>query len=293
METRKVIVGTRGSDLAVRQAESMVQFLIDQGLEVTWKRFTTSGDKWLAGPLDKQVGTGFFTKELEDSLQAREVDLLIHSFKDVALERPEGTVQACVPTRENPLDWLVMRPGAPERPVIGTSSERRRRFLEKAMPLATFTWIRGNVPTRLQRVRDGLLRDEPLHGTVLAAAGLERLGLDLSGLSVRAFGPRELLPAPAQGALMAETRTDRMDLVEVLKEFNDPATERCARLERAVLAGIGGGCQQPLGAFAELMADGSVHLRAAFAAEDGLRWSEEQGMDDSRVVAAVVKGLGW
>jgi hydroxymethylbilane synthase len=197
METRKVVVGTRGSDLAVRQAESMVQFLLDQGLEVTWKRFTTSGDKWLAGPLDKQVGTGFFTKELEDSLQAREVDLLIHSFKDVALERPEGTVQACVPTRENPLDWLVMRPGAPERAVIGTSSERRRRFLEKALPLATFTWIRGNVPTRLQRVREGLLRDEPLHGTVLAAAGLERLGLDLSGLDIRTFGPKELLPAPA------------------------------------------------------------------------------------------------
>jgi len=289
----RVIVGTRGSDLAVRQAESMVQFLIDQGLEVTWKRFTTSGDKWLAGPLDKQVGTGFFTKELEDSLQAREVDLLIHSFKDVALERPEGTVQACVPLRQNPLDWLVMRPGAPERPVIGTSSERRRRFLDKALPQASFTWIRGNVPTRVQRVREGLLREEPLHGTVLAAAGLERLGLDLSGLEIRAFGPEELLPAPAQGALLAETRSDRMDLVEVLRAFNDPATERCARLERSVLAGIGGGCQQPLGAFAQLMADGSVHLRAAFAAEEGLRWSEGRGSEDSRVVAEVVKGLGW
>ena len=289
----KIIVGTRGSELAVRQAESMVQFLIDQGIEVTWKRFTTSGDAWLAGPLDKQVGTGFFTKELEDSLQALDVDLLIHSFKDVALERPEGTVQACVPARENPVDWLVMRPEAPARPVIGTSSERRRRFLEKAMPQATFTWIRGNVPTRLQRVREGVLRDEPLHGTVLAAAGLERLGLDLTGLQVRAFGPDELLPAPAQGALLAETRSDRIDIVEALRGFHHGETARCARLERCVLAGIGGGCQQPLGAHATLEADGSLHLRAAFAAEDGLRWAEAQGFEDTRVVADVVKGLGW
>jgi len=289
----KVVIGTRGSELAVRQAESMVQFLIDQGLEVTWKRFTTRGDAWLAGPLDKQVGTGFFTKELEESLLAEDVDLLIHSFKDVSLDRPEGIIQACVPKRQNPVDWLLMRPDAPACPVIGTSSERRRRFLEKALPGASYTWIRGNVPTRLQRVRDGLLREEPLHGTVLAAAGLERLGLDLTGLDVRALRPDELLPAPAQGALLAETRSDRGDLVEALRGFHDPIAERCAHLERRVLAGIGGGCQQPLGAFAEILADGSLRLRAAFAAEDGLRWAEAEGMDDARVLADVVKGLGW
>jgi hydroxymethylbilane synthase len=271
----------------------MVQFLIGQGLEVTWKRFTTRGDAWLAGPLDKQVGTGFFTRELEESLLARDVDLLIHSFKDVALERPEGIIQACVPRRENPVDWLVMRPDAPDRPVIGTSSERRRRFLEVALPNASFTWIRGNVPTRLQRIRDGRLREEPLHGTVLAAAGLERLGLDLSGLEVRALRPEEILPAPAQGALLAETRYDRGDLVEILRAFHDSAAERCAHLERRVLAGIGGGCQQPLGAFAELQQEGSLRLRAAFAAEEGLRWAASEGTDDDRLLADVVKGLGW
>ncbi len=289
----KVVIGTRGSELAVRQAESMVQYLIDQGLEVTWKRFTTRGDAWLAGPLDKQVGTGFFTRELEESLLAKDVDLLIHSFKDVALERPDGVLQACVPRRQNPVDWLVMRPDAPEHPVIGTSSERRRRFLEKALPAASYTWIRGNVPTRLQRVRDGVLREAPLHGTVLAAAGLERLGLDLTGLEVRALRPDELLPAPAQGALLAETRTDRPDLVEALRGFHDPVAERCALLERRVLAGIGGGCQQPLGAFAEILPGGRLRLRAAFAAEEGLRWAESAGTEDARVLADVVKGLGW
>ena len=289
----KVVIGTRGSELAVRQAEGMVQFLIDQGLEVTWKRFTTRGDAWLAGPLDKHVGTGFFTRELEESLLAQEVDLLIHSYKDVALERPEGIIQACVPRRENPVDWLVMRPDAPSNPVIGTSSERRRRFLEKALPDATFPWIRGNVPTRLQRVRDGLLRDEPLHGTVLAAAGLERLGLDLSGLIVRALRSDEILPAPAQGALLAETRANFSELRDVLRGFHDPVTERCVHLERLVLAGIGGGCQQPLGAFAAIKSDGRLELQAAFAAEDGLRWAASEGTEDARLLSDVVKGLGW
>ncbi|HOD34146.1 MAG TPA: hypothetical protein PKO12_11735, partial [Holophaga sp.] len=132
----KAVIGTRGSELAVRQAEALVDFLVRAGVEVTWKRFTTGGDAWLAGPLDKRVGTGFFTKELEDALEAREADLLIHSFKDVSLVRPEGVVQACVPLRFDPADWLVMRPDAPEAPVIATSAERRRRFLERAFPTA-------------------------------------------------------------------------------------------------------------------------------------------------------------
>jgi len=289
----RAVIGTRGSELAVRQAEPLVRFLLAQGIEVTWKRFTTRGDAWLAGPLDKQVGAGFFTRELEESLLCGEVDLLVHSFKDVALERPAGIVRACVPRREDPSDWLVMRPDAPSRPLIGTSSERRRRFLEKALPEAAFTWIRGNVPTRLQRLREGELRGEPLHGTVLAASGLLRLGLDLSGLEVRPLRSGELLPAPAQGALLAETRVDRGDLIEALGGFHDPETERCVRLERAVLEGIGGGCQQPLGALAELLPGGGIRLRAAFAGEKGLRWAESEGLEESRVLAEVMEGLGW
>jgi len=93
----KITVGTRGSELALGQAQAMVDFLRQAGHEIEWRRFTTSGDKWLAGPLDKTTGTGFFTRELEESLLLGEVDLLIHSFKDVALERPDGIVTACVP----------------------------------------------------------------------------------------------------------------------------------------------------------------------------------------------------
>ena len=288
----KLILGTRGSQLAVQQSEALVAYLEAAGHEVAWKRFTTHGDKWLAGPLGKETGAGFFTRELEEALLSREVDLLIHSFKDVALERPAGITTACVPRREDPADWLVTCPGAPENPVIGTSSERRLQFLAKALPGARFTWIRGNVGTRLQRVKDGELRGEPLHGTVLAAAGLKRLGLDLAGLQVRPFEAHELLPAPAQGALLAEARAGDAGLLEALKGFHDPLTLRCVSLERAVLAGIGGGCQQPLGALAVQTAEGAIHLRAAYAVHGEIRSGQARGHDDQALVAQVLQGLG-
>lgn len=289
---KHVTVATRGSALAVGQAEPLVRFLESKGYEVSWRKFSTSGDQWLQGPLDKQVGGGFFTKELEDAMAAGAADLLIHSLKDVSLDRPEGIVPACIPHREDPADWLVMRPDAPEDLVIGTSAVRRERMLRDLFPKARFTWIRGNVPTRLQRVRDGVLREEPLHATMLAAAGLKRLKLDLQGLVVRPLTPAELPSAPGQGALLAEARADRPDLVEALAEMHDPMTARCVTLERRVLAGIGGGCQQPLGALAEPQADGSLLLRAAYAGEDGLLRAEARGTDDQQLLAAVLKGLG-
>jgi hydroxymethylbilane synthase len=287
----KIVLGTRGSLLAVQQSESMVAHLRDAGHEVAWKRFTTHGDQWLAGPLGKEEGAGFFTKELEDALLCKEVDLLIHSFKDVALDRPEGVITACVPPREDASDWLVMRPDASDNPVIGTSSERRLRFLSRALPKASFTWIRGNVPTRLQKVKDGELRGEPLHGTVLAAAGLRRLGLDLTGLTVRPFTAQELLPAPAQGALLAECRAGDTGILEALKDFHDPLTLKCVTLERAVLRGIGGGCQQPLGALAA-QETGGYHLQAAYAGPEGIRWAEAHNANEDLLVAEVLRGLG-
>jgi len=288
----KIILGTRGSQLAVQQSEDLVAYLKAAGHDIEWKRFTTHGDQWLAGPLGKEVGAGFFTKELEEALLAKDVDMLIHSFKDVALERPAGIRTACVPSREDAADWLVTRPDAPEHPVIGTSSERRLQFLSQALPKASFTWIRGNVPTRLQRVKEGELRGEPLHGTVLAAAGLRRLGLDLTGLKVHAFEPDELLPAPAQGALLVECREGDDELVAALAGFHDPLTLEAVTLERAVLAGIGGGCQQPLGAKAVREADGAWHLRAAYAVEGVIRTGAARGKDKAAVVAEVLRGLG-
>jgi len=292
MRSMHVTVATRGSALAVGQAEPLVRFLEDRGYIVSWRKFSTSGDQWLQGPLDKQVGGGFFTKELEDAMAAGQADLLIHSLKDVSLERPAGIVPACIPLREDPLDWLVSRPDAPADLVIGTSAVRRQSMLSQLLPSARFTWIRGNVQTRLQRVRDGILREEPLHATLLAAAGLKRLGLDLKGLVVRPLRPEELPPAPGQGALLAEARADRPDLIEALAELHHAMTARCVTLERQVLAGIGGGCQQPLGALATPMADGTLRLQAAYAPAGELRRAAAHGRDDATLLQQVLRDLG-
>jgi hydroxymethylbilane synthase len=289
---KPLIIGTRGSDLAIRQAQPMVDFLRFHGFEISWRRFSTSGDQWLEGPLDKQQGTGFFTKELEGSLLAGEVDLLIHSLKDVSIDRPHGIAAACIPEREDASDWLLTCKDAPASPLIGTSSVRRERMLEAAHPEWRFTWSRGNVPTRVRRVREGELRGEALHGTVLAAAGLKRLDLDLSDLELRALDPSELMPAPGQGALLAECQDKRHDLIEALRPFHHEATARRVQMERAVLAGIGGGCQQPLGAFAELQADGRMRLRAAYADGQGVLRGEALGHDDAQLVDTVLRELG-
>lgn len=289
---KSVVVATRGSLLATSQAEFLVEHLRAKGYEVEWKKFTTSGDQWLAGPLGKQTGNGFFTKELEDAMGSGSADLLIHSLKDVALARPEGVVVACIPKREDPADWLLTRRGQSlEGATIGTSSVRRERMLKAAWPDTAFTWIRGNVPTRVERVREGVLREAPLHGTLLAASGLRRLALDLTDLDVRPLTPEELLPAPGQGALLAETRSDRPDLIEAFAELHDPMTQRCVELERAVLAGIGGGCSQPLGALA-VPTERGIRLRACYADEDGLRKGEAEGDADAELVAAVLDQLG-
>jgi len=288
---KQVIVATRGSELAKAQAAPLVDHLRTKGYEISWRLFTTSGDQWLEGPLDKAGGTGFFTKELEAALLAKEADLLIHSLKDVALDRPEGIVTACIPEREDPSDWLLLRQDAPTNPVIGTSAVRRERLLQAAMPEASFTWLRGNVPTRVQRVREGVLRDAPLHGAVLAGAGLRRLGLDLSGLRFRPLRFEQLLPAPGQGALLAETREDRTDLLEAFADLNDALTVKAIWLERRVLRGLGGGCQQPLGAHAEPLEGGGFRLRAAYAGEGCIRRALAEGDDPAMLVEAVLRQL--
>ena len=127
---------------------------------------------------------------------------------------------------------------------------------------------------------------------MLAAAGLKRLGLDLSGLTVRPLTPAELPSAPGQGALLAEARADRPDLIEALAELHDVMTARCVTLERQVLAGIGGGCQQPLGALATPQADGTLLLQAAYAPEGELRRAEARGTEDEDLLARVLRGIG-
>lgn len=287
----KVILGTRGSQLAVRQANIVALCLEASGYIVEWRYITTHGDQWLSGSLGKIYGSGFFTRELDAAVLAREVDVAVHSFKDVPLERPSGIVTACVPEREDSNDLLLIRPDAPANPTIGTSSERRLRFVSHLMPNANFTWIRGSVPTRIQQVRNGTLRGFPLHGTILAAAGIKRLGIDISDLNVRALEPNELLPAPAQGAILVETHCENAAILSVLDKLHHPLTYRLVMLERAVLAGVGGGCQQPLGALAIRESDEQIYLRVAYIIGDRYIWVEDRNINDKILVDTILQKL--
>lgn len=272
---KRVAIGARGSLLAVAQSQPILEFLEAHGFEVKIRKFTTKGDKWLSGPFEKANATSLFTKELEDSLLKGDVDLLVHSMKDVSLNRPQGIITACIPKRANPLDVAILRKDCPVKMRLGTSSIRREKLLKQLFPDAVFTWIRGNITTRIEKVREGMLRDEPFHGTFLAAAGIERLALNLSDLQMRILTLDEIPPAPGQGAILAETRSDRQDVVELLSGFHHTPTAECVLLERKVLASVGGGCQQPLGAHAFFLEDGSIRLIVKYVKDNLiLKWDE-------------------
>lgn len=234
----------------------------------------TSGDHWSAGG-GTGATKGLFVKELEEALLDGRADLAVHSAKDLPGELPDGLAILAVPPREDPRDVLVgpagglgeLAPGA----TVGTGSPRRAAQLRLARPDVGFAEIRGNVGTRLEK----LVRGE-VDALVLAAAGLARLGLRPAGLT-----PLDVdvsVPAPGQGALALEGRGDRPELVECLADLDDPATSRGVRAERALLAGLGGGCREPVGALGTV--DGSTLRLVAFAATaDGARTvrAEETG----------------
>ena len=262
----RIVVGTRGSELAVGQAEPLVQHLQAAGHEIEWRRFTTHGDRWLAGPLDKAEGTGFFTRELEEALSARRRG------------PAHPLLQGCGPGATRGFRSCLRAPaggpcglaGCPARRARGTP-DRHQFGTAPALPPAGLPCERLHLdpgqrahprPAGAGRAAPRTNRSRPPCWPPQACAGW---GLDLSDLDVRPLPFDQLLPAPAQGALLAETLAERQDVIEALRGLHHPLTHRCVHLERAVLAGIGGGCQQPLGAFAEPLPEGSIRLRAAFA----------------------------
>lgn len=287
----KIVLGTRGSKLAIAQTNQLFQFLKVLNYEVEIKCFNTYGDKWLLTPISKQFGNGIFTKELELALLSNEVDILVHSFKDVPITRPNGIITACIPKRENPYDLLIMRQDAPENPTIGTSSERRCRLLSYVMPNANFTWIRGNIDTRIDQLRSGHLRGSPLHGIVLAVAGLNRLNIDISDMVTKIFKPNELIPAPGQGAILLEINNNKKYIIDILSPMHDLKTERLVTIERRVLAKLGGGCQEPLGVLAVYESNDDIHLRSSYFKDNKMIWSESKGKSDDILVKNVVDKL--
>lgn len=264
-------LGTRGSDLALWQARHVSAMIAERlGRDTEIVIIKTQGDQIQNVAFHKMEGKGFFTKELQEALLDRRVDLVVHSMKDLATEEPPGLAVVAVPEREDPSDLLLARPGVlgdgpglglPPGIVFGTSSLRRAAQVLALHPEIEIKALRGNVPTRIDKLRAG-----QFDAIMVAAAGVGRLGLDLSDLESRTLAPAEVIPAPAQGALAIEARADD-DGTAALARLHDPAIAACVSAERTLLELLGGGCHIPLGCLARLDGD-TFHLQAILGAID-------------------------
>jgi hydroxymethylbilane synthase len=268
-------IGSRGSRLALTQAELAVERLRRPGLEFALVPVTTAGDRDRSKPFGEIGSRGVFVKELEEALLARRVDVAVHSAKDMTSTDTDGLAVGAYLPREDARDALCgsseLRPGLR----VGTASIRRRAQLLALEPELRIEPLRGNIDTRLRK-----RRERGLDAVVLAACGLDRLGL--ADEIDRRFEPDELLPEAGQGALALQIRAGEENTVA---HADDPETRRRVEAERACVAAIGGGCLAPVAAHH----DGTV-LTALIAADDGT-WVERRSGEDPSMVAAELVAL--
>jgi hydroxymethylbilane synthase len=265
MSNSSIVIGSRGSALALWQARHIAERLRGLGVEARIEIIQTSGDKIQDVPLAKIGGKGLFTKEIEEALLESKIDLAVHSLKDVPTDLPPGLNLAAIPEREEPRDALIglalaeLKAGSR----VGTSSLRRSAQLQAHVPGLAIQMLRGNVDTRLRKLDEGRY-----DAIVLAAAGLRRLGWQER---IRELVPAEVVcPAVGQGALAIETRDDGGAAQELVRKLDHAPTRRTVTAERALLRVLGGGCQVPIGAHATLTG-GVLSLRAVVASPDGKR----------------------
>jgi hydroxymethylbilane synthase len=274
---RKIIVGSRRSKLALTQTNWVIEQLkkLDPRFEFEVKEIVTKGDKILDVTLSKVGGKGLFVKEIEQAMLDKEIDMAVHSMKDMPAVLPEGLTIGCIPFREDHRDALISRdhvklkdlkPGA----IVGTSSLRRSAQLLVQRPDIEIKWIRGNVDTRLAK-----LQEEEYDAIILAAAGLSRLGWTTD--VVTEFIDADIcVPAVGQGALSIECREDDKELLELFEKFTCKKTERAVRAERAFLQKMEGGCQVPIAGFARVEEDGEVVLNVLVASPEGQEIFKEE-----------------
>jgi len=269
MTLKHLRIGTRASQLALWQANWVKSELEKRypGMEVTLTKIKTLGDKILDVPLAQVGGKGLFVKEIEEAMLRGEIDIAVHSMKDVPTEFPQGLGLCCITEREDPRDALISRgvtfADLKQGARIGTSALRRQAQLLKVRPDLEMVIIRGNVETRISK-----LTTEKLDAVILAAAGLKRLGFTDS---VTEYLDTDLsLPAIGQGALGIECRLDDRALTETIAFFNHPATAYAVRAERALLKRCEGGCQVPIAAFGQVAGD-TLTLTGFVASVDGSR----------------------
>lgn len=269
--TREIIrIGTRGSLLALQQSGMM-----KTAVEKLWPEIAvelliikTTGDKITDVPLAKVGGKGLFVKEIEDALLDGSIDFAVHSMKDVPAILPEGLMIGAVPEREDPRDALIIRSGQsvsdiPNGAVIGTSSLRRAAQMLRLRPDFQIRTLRGNLDTRIRKLKDG-----QYDAIILAAAGLRRMGWQ-DTITVH-MDPVEFIPAIGQGALGIEVRSDDSRMHRILGPVNHPATVIAVQAERSLLKELEGGCQVPIGGHARIV-DNTVELSGLVASLDGRR----------------------
>jgi hydroxymethylbilane synthase len=264
-------IGTRSSELALRQARIVQAALLERGVESELVTYRTLGDKRLDEPLSTIGAKGLFTKELEVDLRKGKTDLAVHSLKDLPTDSPPGLIVAAVLEREDPRDALVLNRGImgqslddlPRGSRVGTSSLRRRAQLLATRPDLEVAELRGNVPTRLRKVDEGRV-----HAAILAAAGLHRLGAH-QHITCYLDAPA-WLPAAGQGAIAIQVRDDDARIRELAESLNDVPTMLAVRAERAFLQALEGGCQVPIGALA-VPTDSGALLHGMIADVTGAR----------------------
>jgi hydroxymethylbilane synthase len=267
---RKIIVGSRRSKLAITQTNWVIEQLKALGapFEFEVKEIVTKGDVILDVTLSKVGGKGLFVKEIEQAMLDKEIDMAVHSMKDMPAVLPEGLLVGCMPKRVDYRDVLISKDNArladlKEGAVVGTSSLRRSAQLLAARPDLEVKWIRGNIDTRLSK-----LKNEEYDAIMLAAAGLLRMGW--TNEVVTEFLEADVcLPAVGQGALSIECREGDNDLRQWLAKLNDATTEQTVRAERVFLHELEGGCQVPIAGFAKLTEDGKIELTGLVGSPDG------------------------
>jgi len=278
--TRTPVIGTRGSKLARWQTDWVKAALSRAwpGLPIELRSFTTSGDRQIDRPLPDIGGKGVFTEELENALRAGEIDLAVHSLKDLPIEAAPGLALGAIGQREDARDVLIARDGQtlgnlPYGARLGTSSLRRSAQLLAARPDLQLLPLRGNVDTRVRKALSG-----DYDAIVLAAAGILRLGLGQHVSQYLSF--KTMLPAPGQGAIAVQCRASDLDVLNWLRPLDDQPTRAAVTAERAFLAGLGGGCSAPIAAYATPGLGSTLSLTGLVAMVDGRRVIRVAGVGD-------------
>lgn len=297
MKGGTIKVGTRRSPLALAQTEQVIKQLREfhPNHRFVVVPIKTSGDRITSIIELRKAGKGMFVKEIERALLNRKIQLAVHSMKDLPSELPEGLAIGAVPERNDASDVFIGRNATPIdklRPgsKIGTSSLRRQAILKSLLPHLEFVDIKGNLDTRLEKLRHP---KSGLYGIVVAAAGLQRL-YPQNGLPVQALPRDRVVPAPGQGALALEIRAADEAMRKLLEPIHHPTTAACVAAERELMRRMEGGCQMPFGAHAEASDDGLITLTACLATPDGQRFIRERQIgvtDDPEGVAEALETI--